>query len=68
MVRFYRLARVFDKTYDLVDYFLDPSEAANRALELAKKMPRSDYLIVSQIDVYPATSELHEFLRVDGQA
>lgn len=68
MVRFYRLAKATQDGYSLIEYFLDPSEAAARALAAAKKLPRKEYVFVSQIDVYPCMSETHEFLRVDGLA
>lgn len=66
MIRFYRIAVCIGASYDLVDYCLDPSQAAARALRAARKVDPEDYVLVSQIDVYPAKSEVHEFLRVDG--
>ena len=68
MVRFYRLGYCKGNTYELIDYFLDPSECARVALERAQKLPKTDYVFVSQIDVYPSRSETNEFLRVDGLA
>ena len=68
MIRFYRIASCTQDGYSLVDYVLDPSVAAERAMSVARKLPRKEYAIVTQIDVYPRMSEVHEFLRVDGQA
>lgn len=54
--------------YSFIDYVLDPSVAAERAMASARKLPRKDYVLVTQVDVYPRMSEIHEFLRVDDQA
>lgn len=66
MVRIYRVARFVGSRYELVDYFLDPSAAAARALAESRALDSRDYVLVTQVDVYPNCSEVHEFLRVDG--
>ena len=66
MVRIYRIAIARKSGYDLVGFTLDPSAAASIALKQACALEASEYVFVSQIDVYPNMSETHEFLRVDG--
>lgn len=66
MVRIYRIARFVDARYELVDFCLDPSAAAARALEESRALDSRSYVLVTQVDVYPNLSECHEFLRVDG--
>ena len=72
MIRFYRIMRYTasaqgDK-YSLIDYCFLPDRAAQRALSLSRKIPKSDYIIVSQVDAFDSYSQVHEFLRVDGLA
>lgn len=67
MVRVYRVMIVRKTGYEFVDCVLDPSAAASIALKLSHGLPPYEYVIVSQLDVYPALCECHEFLRVDGQ-
>lgn len=66
MLRFYRVAAARKSGYDLIDYVLDPSKAASIALKQSSTLAKDEYIFVSQIDVYPAHSETHEFLRVDS--
>lgn len=66
MVRIYRLMRVVGGAYSTIDFYLDPSAAAAAALRESRTLDARDYVIVSQVDVYPKMSEIHEFLRVDG--
>lgn len=68
MVRIYRIAIRRKSGYDLVDYTFDPSAAASIALKQASALEKSDYVFVTQVDVYPNNSESHEFLRVDGMS
>ena len=68
MVRIYRIAIARKSGYELVDFVLDPSSAASIALKQSALIDKSEYIFVSQVDVYPNMSEIREFLRVDGQS
>lgn len=67
MVRIYRVvARLSRGQYEAVDYFLDPSKAAEMALKLSRTISADSYYLVQQIDVYPASCQVSQLLRVDG--
>lgn len=69
MVRIYRVvAHLARAQYEAVDYFLDPSKAAGVALQLSRTIPADSYYLVQQIDVYPASCQVSQLLRVDGTA
>lgn len=68
MVRFYRLVVCIDGRYELVDYFLDLSEASAKALDKARSLCAKNRAVVTQIDVYPSCSVSRPIVCVDGMA
>lgn len=68
MVRIYLLVAHFERgKYETLSYYLDPSVASQKAIELARTLCKGSYVLVQQLDVYPSSYQRNYLLRVDGE-